>query len=117
MSVEHISSRGRYPKLELRLTAACVQSICPQLPVVHVKTPSDGDVQFVRPHIRPYQSDPTSSDRLAPAASSKPPVSGPVPAVVKMPGHIVSPQLLVINRGTVSCHKTILAVITLGGCL
>lgn len=79
-----------------RLTASEAQSIFAQLPVWQSSNPSPDDVQFVRAHTRPFQSDDTSSDLFAPAASSKPPVLGPVPLAVYMPGHSVSGHLLYI---------------------
>lgn len=77
-------------------TANEVQSICPQLPVWQTSESLSEEVQLVRAHTRPFQSDDTSSDLLAPAASSKPPVPGPVPLDVYMPGHSVPGHWLYI---------------------
>lgn len=54
--------------------------------------PSLLNEQFVRPHIRPAQSSLTNTILLEPGVSSNPPVPGPSPAWVAMPGHIDSPQ-------------------------
>lgn len=57
-------------------------------------------LQFVRGHTRPAQSQLTSTVEQLPATSSKPPVDGPTPFWVPMPGHMVSWQLLQIVMGT-----------------
>jgi hypothetical protein len=56
-------------------------------------------VQFVRPQTRPCQSDETQRSLLFPGVSSKPPVPGPLPACVAIPGHIVESHLLVTVKG------------------
>lgn len=57
--------------------------------------PSALKEQFVLPHILPCQSALTHNCTLKVVSSSNPPVPGPMPFWVPMPGHMVSGQLFV----------------------
>lgn len=69
-----------------------------QSPVLH-EHESPLTVQFVRPQTRPCQSDDTQRSLLFPWESANPPVPGPLPACVAIPGHMVEPHLLVMVKG------------------
>lgn len=60
-------------------------------------------MQFVRPQTRPCQSGDTQRLVVFPDSSSKPPVPGPTPDCVAMPGQMVESHLFVIFNGTLSC--------------
>lgn len=59
-------------------------------------------VQFVRPQIRPCQFSETVCDLFEPGDNSNPVLEGPVPAWVRIPGYMVSPQLFDITRGVLA---------------
>lgn len=61
--------------------------------------PSSLNEQLVRPHILPCQFGLTHISLLLMVSRAKPPVPGPMPFCVPMPGHIVSGQLLVTMSG------------------
>ena len=58
-------------------------------------------LQFVRPQIRPCQSQETRKSAVLPGGSSKPPVPGPWPCWVPTPGQMVSKHWLLTFSGTV----------------
>jgi hypothetical protein len=75
------------------------QSSLPKQSPVSQEQESPLTVQFVRPQTRPCQSGDTQSCELFPETSSNPPIPGPVPACVAIPGHIVVSHWLVMARG------------------
>lgn len=82
----------------IRLTLNSQSNFPRQSPVLQ-EHESPLTVQFVRPQTRPCQSGLTQTLLLFPLESAKPPVPGPVPACVAIPGHMVEPQLLVTISG------------------
>lgn len=61
--------------------------------------PSSLNEQFVRPHTLPCQSGLTNILLELLDSSTKPPVPGPMPFWVPMPGHMVSGQAFVTTSG------------------
>lgn len=88
-----------------QLTVSIHSKTPPQSPVLHAfpppffpfkllaPVPIALKLQFVLPHTRPCQSAATLNSLFSPGCSSNPPVPGPVPDCVPIPGQIVSAQL------------------------
>lgn len=90
----------------ISLTVPMQLTTPPQSPVVHaLPVPPLGPVpallklQFVRPQTRPCHASPTLNVLVLPVVSSKPPVPGPLPDCVRIPGYIGFAHLLVIISG------------------
>ena len=84
------------------LQSPVLQALPPPLfpPMLAGPVPAALKLQFVLPHTRPCQSEPTVKFLLAPVANLKPLVDGGVPAWVAMPGYIVSAQRFETTKGT-----------------